>query len=49
LRAKEAIITPAKGSKHATTASLRVAKDKEDNKEIKAFDAYLIDNYNGIN
>jgi hypothetical protein len=49
LCAKEAIVAPAKGSKHATAAALRVAKDKEDNKEVKSFNAYLIDNYDSIN
>jgi hypothetical protein len=49
LRAKEAIITPTKSSKYATTAASRAAKDKEDNNKVKAFNAYLINNYNSIN
>ena len=47
-RAKEAIVAPpAEGSEHATAAASRVAEDEED-EEVEAFDAYLIDNYDGI-
>jgi hypothetical protein len=48
LRAEEAIIAPAEGSEHATAAASRVAEDEEDDEEIEAFDAHLMDNYNGI-
>jgi hypothetical protein len=48
LRPKDTIVAPAKGSEQVTTtASKAPPKDKED-KEIKAFNAYLIDNYNSI-
>ena len=48
-RAEEAIVAPpAEGSEHATAAASQVAEDKED-EEVEAFNAYLIDNYDGIN
>jgi hypothetical protein len=42
------IIAPAKSSKQVTAIASKAPKDKED-KEIKAFNAYLIDNYNNLN
>ena len=46
-RAEEAIVAPAEGSEYATTAASEAAEDKEV-KESEAFDAHLMDNYDGI-
>jgi hypothetical protein len=39
-----------KSSKYTTTVASKAPKDNRDkNKEVKAFNAYLIDKYNSIN
>jgi hypothetical protein len=48
LQPKDNIIAPTKGSKQVTAVASKALKDKED-KEINAFNAYLIDNYNSLN
>jgi hypothetical protein len=55
LRPKDSIVAPPKGSEHATAVASKAPKalnnaaEDKDNKDIKAFDAYLIDNYNSLN
>jgi hypothetical protein len=55
LRSKDFIIALSKGSKHATTTASKAPKapnnavEDKDNKDTKAFNAYLIDNYNSLN
>jgi hypothetical protein len=46
-RAADSITALPNSSKHATAAALE-APNKESKEEIKAFNAYLIDNYDGI-
>lgn len=47
-RPEDTIVAPAEGSEQATAAASEAPEDKED-KEIDVFDAYLIDNYDGLN
>jgi hypothetical protein len=48
--AKDSIVAPPKSSEHATAAASEAPKDDKDkDKEVKAFDAHLIDKYDGIN
>jgi hypothetical protein len=55
LRAKDSIIALPKGSEYTTTTTSKApeaatkADKAKDNKELKAFNAYLIDNYNSLN
>jgi hypothetical protein len=48
LRPKDTIVAPAKGSEQVTTIASKAPSKNKKNKEIKAFNAYLIDNYNSI-
>ncbi|KAF2825058.1 hypothetical protein CC86DRAFT_468295 [Ophiobolus disseminans] len=48
-RAEDSIVAPPKGSEHATAAASEAPEDDEDkDKEVEAFDAHLMDKYNGI-
>ena len=47
-RAEDSIVAPAEGSEHATAAASEPPNNNEEDEEIKAFNAYLIDNYNSI-
>jgi hypothetical protein len=55
LRPKDSIVALPKGSEHATAAASKAPKapndaaEDKDNKDIKAFNAHLKDNYNGLN
>ncbi|KAF2730999.1 hypothetical protein EJ04DRAFT_444010, partial [Polyplosphaeria fusca] len=46
-RPENAIAVPAKGSEHATAAASEAPKDNED-EDLDEFEAYLMDNYDGI-
>jgi hypothetical protein len=46
-RAEDSIVAPPEGSEHATAAAAEAPKDNKD-KEVEAFDAHLIDKYDGI-
>jgi hypothetical protein len=46
-RPVDTIFAPAEGSEQATTAASKAPEDEED-EEIEAFDAHLMDNYNGL-
>jgi hypothetical protein len=46
-RAEDSVVAPPEGSEHATAAASEATKDNED-EEIEAFDAHLMDKYDGI-
>ena len=47
-RTEDTIVAPAEGSEQATAAASGAPPEEEEDKEIKAFDAHLMDNYNGM-
>ena len=53
-RPEDSIVAPPKGSEHATAAASEApeapddAAEDEDDKDIKAFDAHLMDNHDGL-
>ena len=46
-RAEDFIVAPPEGSEHATAAASEAPEDDED-EEVEAFDAHLMDKYDGI-